>query len=171
MSGDGFEVASIDRVSVAPGEDIAIVPVGPTLSFRELQDQLVLKDESGSVFLRKDLGEKKAWGGIGLVWLTCALFLLGAALKSAQAVAFLSALPERVPAALWVAAGAAAYAGVLLVVRLDALFGLGFMGSGAAAVLLLALPFAGVLLARWAGQRMRAPRKVQDAPAAEGGAS
>ncbi|AKT36806.1 hypothetical protein [Chondromyces crocatus] len=165
VSGDGFEVAAIDRISVEPGEDIVLTMVGPTLSFREIADQLGLKDENGSAFLRKDLAGKKGWGGVQLVGLSCLLFMLGAALKSLQSGLAGWSSTRGTPMAAWVGAIAAAYAGVVLVLRLEPVFALGPVGSGAAALALLGLPFMGFALSRALLRKAEAVKPV------EGGAS
>lgn len=155
VSGDGFEVAAIDRVSVEPGEEITLAPLGPTMTFRELRDQLALKDAAGARFLRDDLAAKRSLGGLGLVPLACFLLFAGAAARSA-ALPLRAWRPGGAPAAAaWITAAVAALAGAYLALRMDFLFELTPVGSGAAAVLLLLLPFTGAAAARLLPARAR----------------
>jgi NADH-quinone oxidoreductase subunit L len=162
VSGDGFEVAAIDRVSVEPGEEITLAPLGPTMTFRELRDQLALKDAAGARFLRDELAAKRSLGGLGLVPLACFLLFAGAAARSA-ALPLRAWRPGGAPAAAaWITAAVAALAGAYLALRMDFLFELAPVGSGVAAVLLFLLPFTGAAAARVLPARAR--------PGAGGGA-
>lgn len=144
VSGDGFEVAAIDRVSVDPGEEITLAPLGPTLTFREIRDQLALKDADGARFLRDELATKRSLGGLGLVPLACLLLFFGAAARSA-ALPLRAWRPDGAPGPeAWITSAVAALAGAYLALRMDFLFELAPVGSGAAAVLLLLLPFISV---------------------------
>lgn len=66
-----------------PGSETAIVPLGPTLVFREIRDQLSLVDEEGRATLSDNLVGKRLFG-IRLVTLACFFFLFPVIAKVAQ---------------------------------------------------------------------------------------
>ncbi len=125
VGGEGSEVALIEHVDVGEGEEVVIVPLGPSLTFREIDDQLALRDAAGKAVLRDALGAKGGWGEMGLVTLACLLLFAGIAARGAQLPLF-GWLPEAavstpLPVAALVPVGAIV-ASVYLLCRLDALF-------------------------------------------------
>jgi len=143
--GDGDEVASL-RVRVKPRREVVIAPVGSTVSFREIQDQLVMKDDHGKMFLRDALMGKRlwsnswplsTWGGIGLITLACLCFFLGATGKSAQIPLFTwlpDAMAGPTPVSALIHAATMVTAGVYMVARFNFLFSLSVHASGVVAL-------------------------------------
>lgn len=80
ITGDGHEVAWIERLVVGPGENVAIVPLGQTTSFAEFDDQLELVDEDGKHFVANALFHRMLFHGLEVVPLVVFLATLGALL-------------------------------------------------------------------------------------------
>jgi hypothetical protein len=116
--GDGTPDAVLPRVEAAPGEEIALVPLGPTLSFHTMADQLALRDRSGAPVVRRAVEEHVGPGGFAVI--AGALLAL---LAAAGAMSAWSA-PIAAPRVLvGVAAGGTTSAlGPFLLVRLSFLF-------------------------------------------------
>lgn len=114
-TGDGADDIAVTAVDVAPGESVAIVPLGPTLSFHVMADELGLRSSAGG--LRRSVEERVGPGGVSVV-AGALLLLLGAAAASG------SWAPRSAPVALTAeAAGATSTApGAFLLMRLDFLF-------------------------------------------------
>lgn len=83
VSGDGREVAWIERLDVRSGEDVAIVAVGQTTTFSEIDDQVELVDDDGKHFLRNALFNRTLYGALSVVPLVVFLATLGALLFGA----------------------------------------------------------------------------------------
>jgi len=122
IAGDGNEVAWIERLVVAEGEEVRIAPVGSTLSFREMADQMVMRDASGKLFLKDALRAKEGAFSMGLVTLASLFLLFGVAAKSG-ALPLFPYVAQAAEAAPWAAAslvqGAAISLGIYLLARLD----------------------------------------------------
>jgi hypothetical protein len=115
---DGADDALLAHAEVAPGEEIALVALGPTLTFHTLADELALHDRRGVEELQRAAEAHVGPGGFAVV-AGALLTLLGAAgAMSAWA------LPVDAPRVLvGVAAGATTSAlGPFLLVRLAFLF-------------------------------------------------
>jgi len=98
--------------------------IGPTVRFREVRDQMAIRNGAGKQFLRENLGEKTLWG-VGLVTLACLCFFLGAAGKSAQIPLFTwlpDAMAGPTPVSALIHAATMVTAGVYMVARLNFLF-------------------------------------------------
>jgi hypothetical protein len=80
--GHGARDALIDPVSFAGADEIALVPLGPSLVFRAIADQLTLSSPVGTEAVRGEIAGREAPGGVPLV--------LGAFLACLVAVAALS---------------------------------------------------------------------------------
>mgnify|MGYP000741757056 CR=1 FL=1 len=86
VAGDGHEVGWIERLVVHTGEDVAIVAVGQTTTFAEIDDQLELVDDEGKHFLRNALFNRTLWGSMGVVPLVVFLATLGVFLLAAPVI-------------------------------------------------------------------------------------
>jgi hypothetical protein len=116
--GDGADDAVLARAEVAPGEEITLVPLGPTLTFHAMADELALHDRRGAQGIRRAVEDHAGPGGFPVV-AAALLVLLGAGgAMSAWAV------PVAAPRALvGAAAGATTTAlGPFLLMRLAFLF-------------------------------------------------
>jgi NADH:ubiquinone oxidoreductase subunit 4 (subunit M) len=78
ITGDGQEVAWIERLVVGPDENVSIVPLGQTTTFSELDDQLELVDEDGKHFVANALFRRSLFGQLDVVSLVVFLATLGA---------------------------------------------------------------------------------------------
>jgi NADH-quinone oxidoreductase subunit L len=121
------EVATLDHVTIEGGEEVVIATVGSTVTFRELHDQLVIKDGSGKAFLKEALKSKTTWGGISLITFACLLFFVGATGKSAQIPLYVwlpDAMAGPTPVSALIHAATMVTAGVYMIARLSFLFSL-----------------------------------------------
>jgi NADH-quinone oxidoreductase subunit L len=98
------------------------VKVGPTLNFRELRDQVVIK----ATGVARHLAEQRYWG-FGLMALVCMFLFVGAMGKSAQ-IPLYTWLPDAMagptPVSALIHAATMVTAGVYMVARLNFLFAL-----------------------------------------------
>ena len=116
--GDGADEALLPHIEVAPGEEIALIPLGPTLSFHTMSDQLALRDHAGAAVVRRVVEEHLGPGGFAVV--------AGALLSLLAAAGAMSAWspPVAAPRVLVAAAagGTTSALGPFLLVRLAFLF-------------------------------------------------
>jgi NADH-quinone oxidoreductase subunit L len=127
VPGAGVDDQEIPSAVFEAGAESVIAVVGPTLVFRQLHDQLVIKDSRGQAVLREALMSKTVWGGIGLVTLACICFFIGATGKSAQIPLYVwlpDAMAGPTPVSALIHAATMVTAGVYLVARLSWLFAL-----------------------------------------------
>jgi NADH-quinone oxidoreductase subunit L len=151
VGGDGNEAALIDVVDIAAGGAYRVVPIGSTVSFREITDQLTLTDAEGSPALWIALRNKRfpthsSDGGLRLPT-AVALLLALAAIARASQVPFggLMARAARAPAGAW-----GMVAGLCVVIPSAALLGRFhylFDAGEAASALLGSLGAAGAVIA------------------------
>ena len=127
------EVAAIDHVTISSGEETVIATIGSTVTFRELHDQLILKDGTGKAFLKEALKQKTVWGGISLITFACLLFFVGATGKSAQIPLYVwlpDAMAGPTPVSALIHAATMVTAGVYMIARLSFLFSLSPAAGG-----------------------------------------
>ena len=121
------QVAQTGPVSLEAGEEIVIEPIGPTVTFRELHDQLVMEDSTGTKFLRKNLTDKRGWFGLAIVSMAAMFFFVGATGKSAQIPLYVwlpDAMAGPTPVSALIHAATMVTAGVYMIARLSFLFSL-----------------------------------------------
>ena len=137
VSGDGLEIALLEHIEIEAGEEMLIAPIGPTVTFRELSDQLAMKDKEGKHFLKTALRHKSVWG-ISLITLVCLLLFVGASGKSAQIPLFVwlpDAMAGPTPVSALIHAATMVTAGVYMIARLNFLFSLSPAASGTVALI------------------------------------
>jgi hypothetical protein len=143
------------RLVLADGEDVVLVPAGPTLSLHTLRDALDVRDSHGQAAFRSALESRIAPGGIGVVAATLLAWLFAAFALGGVSTPQAGLAP---PGTLWALSCAATTSllGPMLLLRADFLFpsavrtGAVIAIAGAAMVLgatWRALPYDG--LARW----------------------
>lgn len=88
VGGDGNEAALIDVVEVRASGAHAIAPLGPSVTFREIEDQLRLKDAEGNAPLWGGLRGKRVWtmgeGGLRVTTAVALLFAIAAMTRAGQ---------------------------------------------------------------------------------------
>ncbi len=136
VTGRGDEVIAL-RTRIKPAKELVIMAVGSTLTFREIHDQIVVKNESGKTFLQNALRSKRVWGGFGLIALACLLFFVGACGKSAQIPLFVwlpDAMAGPTPVSALIHAATMVTAGVYMIARLNFLFSMSPTACGVVAM-------------------------------------
>ena len=117
-SGAGANDDILGRVTFEDGEEVALVPLGPTLAFRAIADQLSLRDRAENAPVRSALEGRVGPGAGAVVAASLVAFLLAAGLMS-------GAMPSgSVPPALAALAHGATMAalGPYLIARIAFLF-------------------------------------------------
>jgi NADH-quinone oxidoreductase subunit L len=147
VPGGGVEEQEIPSATIEAGNESVIAVVGSTLVFRQLHDQLVIRDRTGQAVLREALTSKTVWGGISLVTLACICFFIGATGKSAQIPLYVwlpDAMAGPTPVSALIHAATMVTAGVYMIARMSWLFALSptacaiVAGTGAATALFAA---------------------------------
>jgi NADH-quinone oxidoreductase subunit L len=82
-AGDGLDDYIVPHVPVGGDADTSLVLVGPTVTFRELRDQLALENGRSEVYVRDALRSKKVLGNVSSLTLACVLLVLGIAARGA----------------------------------------------------------------------------------------
>jgi NADH-quinone oxidoreductase subunit L len=123
----------VAHVAMGDDKEVALTSFGPTVTFRNLRDQLVATDAQGEHSARDALLGKKAWGRMGVVCLACLLLFLGACGKSAQVPLYVwlpDAMAGPTPVSALIHAATMVTAGVYMIARLNFLFSLSPTASG-----------------------------------------
>jgi hypothetical protein len=82
--GDASSDTRIGPVVVAPGENLALLPRGPTLSFRELAASFGVRDRSREIPVLGALEERPGPGGFDVITVALAVLLVAAVAMSAH---------------------------------------------------------------------------------------
>jgi hypothetical protein len=83
-TGDASSDTAIGPMVVGPAESLALVPRGPTLSFRDLMASLVVRDRSGEFATVATLEGRPGPGGLDVVTLVLMVLLVAAVAMSAH---------------------------------------------------------------------------------------
>lgn len=143
------------RLVLAAGDDVVLVPVGPTLSLHTMRDALEVRDRHGEPVFRRLLEARVAPGGIGVVAATLLAWLLAVFALGGLCVSQAALAPPG-PLAALAASSTTSLLGPMLLLRADFLFpsavrtGAVVAIAGAALVLAAtwrALPYEGT--SRW----------------------
>lgn len=81
--GPGENPLVVRKVEVAPDDRIQLAVAGPTLDFRQMRDELVMRDQKGGFPLRTNLASKQLWG-LSALTLALALMALAGLVKCLQ---------------------------------------------------------------------------------------
>ena len=140
--GSGLDDFLVTHVAFGGGREIALTAFGPTVTFRNIRDQLAAHDAHGHAPVREALLTKRVWeaaGGGGVTALTaaCILLFVGAIGKSAQFPLYVwlpDAMVGPTPVSALIHAATMVTAGVYLIARLSFLFVLSAPACTAVAV-------------------------------------
>jgi NADH-quinone oxidoreductase subunit L len=84
LEGGALANYSVGRTAFGGGREVALTIVGPTLEFREMEDELLVSGVKGGRPIRERFLARKLSGVVGVATLACLLILLGAGAKSAE---------------------------------------------------------------------------------------
>ena len=143
---------TVGRFAFGGGREIALAIMGPTLSFRELSDELSVSSVKGGQPVRQRLVAARLWGMVGVAIVACLLLLLGGTAKAAEpwlSLASEAAAGREVERAALLPALGIAAAVAYLVARLWFVFSLSAVTMVAVAIVGLgALASSGSILSR-----------------------
>ncbi len=105
------------RLVLADGEDVALVPVGPTLSLHTMRDALEVRDRHGETVFRRLLEARVAPGGVGVVAATLLSWLVATFAMANLSVPQAALAPPGALASL--ASSATSLLGPVLLLRAD----------------------------------------------------
>ena len=127
----------LQHAQIKAGKETILTPIGPVFSFRELQNQLITKDDStGARPFRENLQGKSLWG-IAVITFACLGFFIGATGKSAQLPLYVwlpDAMAGPTPVSALIHAATMVTSGVYMITRLNFLFSMSPVASGVVAL-------------------------------------
>ncbi len=135
VMGGAAEDLVINHAELQAGKETILTPVGAIFSFRELQNQLQIHDQSGARPFRDNLAGKSLWG-IAIITLACIGFFIGATGKSAQIPLYVwlpDAMAGPTPVSALIHAATMVTSGVYMVARLNFLFSMSHTASAVVA--------------------------------------
>jgi NADH-quinone oxidoreductase subunit L len=125
----------VRHVAFGGDKDLVLTPIGPTVTFRQVRDQLAIHDEKHNHTFLQNLKNKRT-GSHMLITIACLLLFLGACGKSAQVPLYVwlpDAMAGPTPVSALIHAATMVTAGVYMIARLSFLFSLSPAACGVVA--------------------------------------
>jgi len=132
VMGGATDDLTLVHTLLADGKETILTPVGAIFSFRELHNQMVVRDDKGRRPFREGLAGKSLWG-VAVITLACIGFFIGATGKSAQIPLYVwlpDAMAGPTPVSALIHAATMVTSGVYMVARLNFLFSMSPTASG-----------------------------------------
>jgi NADH-quinone oxidoreductase subunit L len=134
--GNGVDDQLVRHVAFGDEKEIALVPIGPTVTFRQVRDQLAIHDNHGRHTFLEALKDRRV-GNHMLITVACLLLFVGACGKSAQVPLYVwlpDAMAGPTPVSALIHAATMVTAGVYMIARLSFLFSLSATACGVIAL-------------------------------------
>ncbi len=134
--GNGVDDQLVRHVAFGGDKELVLTPIGPTVTFRQVRDQLALHDGKGKHTFLQNLKDKRI-GNHMLITVACLLLFLGACGKSAQVPLYVwlpDAMAGPTPVSALIHAATMVTAGVYMIARLSFLFSLSATACGVVAL-------------------------------------